>query len=163
VSGKPVAIKIGHRSRLCPFQQEDDVSKRDDQKTPHESLRAIPGLTDEDVEAVWSQGRVVTVPAGWSMVHEHEPPDSAYLILEGRVKVSLRKETVADLGPGDFVGEIAPIAHRLRTATVTAVDPLRTLAFPSAAFAQVRRQVPRFDEAVTKVATDRMHEIDRDS
>ena len=90
----------------------------------------MPGLTEEDVAVVWAKGTVVTVPAGWSMIHEHEPPDNAYLILEGRTRVTLDREKVADLGPGDFVGEIAPIAHRLRTATVTAVEPLRDARLP---------------------------------
>ncbi len=133
-------------------QHEDD---------PHQALRDVPGLTNEDVAVVWARGTVVTVPAGWSMIHEHEPPDNAYLILEGRTRVTLDREKVADLGPGDFVGEIAPIAHRLRTATVTAVEPLVTLDFPATVFAQLRREVPRFDEAVTAVATRRVEEIDR--
>lgn len=133
---------------------------RKDHDDPHQALRDVPGLTDEDVAAVWAKGSVVTVPAGWSMIHEHEPPDNAYLILEGSVRVTLHRDTVAHLGPGDFVGEIAPIAQRLRTATVTAVEPLVTLDFPAAAFAQLRKEVPRFDEAVTKVATQRLEEID---
>jgi CRP/FNR family cyclic AMP-dependent transcriptional regulator len=136
------------------------VFKNHHQDDPHQSLREVPGLTDEDVAAVWARGTVVTVPAGWSMIHQHEPPDNAYLILEGRTRVSLDRETVAHLGPGDFVGEIAPIAHRLRTATVTAVEPLLTLDFPGAVFARLRREVPRFDQAVTEVATRRVEEID---
>lgn len=134
--------------------------KRDQEQAPHQALRDVRGLSDEDAATVWAEGSVVTVPAGWSMVHEHEPPDTAYLILEGRVKVSLHRETVTHLGPGDFVGEIGPVAHRLRTATVTAVDPLLTLAFPSAVFARLRSDVPSFDAAVTAVATQRLAEID---
>jgi CRP-like cAMP-binding protein len=136
------------------------VFKNHHESDPHQALRDVPGLTDEDVAAVWERGTVVTVPAGWSMIHEHEPPDNAYLILEGRTRVSLERETVAHLGPGDFVGEIAPIAHRLRTATVTAVEPLLTLDFPASVFDQLRREVPRFDQAVTAVATARVEEID---
>ncbi|MCW2847146.1 MAG: putative transcriptional regulator, Crp/Fnr family [Marmoricola sp.] len=137
--------------------------RHDQDNTPHESLRAVPGLSDEDAETVWSQGRVVTVPAGWSMVHEKEPPDSAYLILEGRVEVTLNKQSVTELGPGDFVGEIGPIARRLRTATVTAREPLLTLTFPAADFVRVRRDVPSFDQAVTEIAEARIREIDGDS
>ena len=61
--------------------------KRDHDEAPHQSLKAVPGLTDDDVAAVWARGTVVTVPAGWSMIHEHQPPDTAYLILEGRTRV----------------------------------------------------------------------------
>ena len=140
---------------------EDRVLKRDNADDPHQSVREVPGLTEEDVAAVWAKGTVVTVPAGWSMIHEHEPPDNAYLILEGRTRVTLDRETVAHLGPGDFVGEIAPVAHRLRTATVTALEPLLTLDFPATVFAQLRSEVPRFDQAVTAVATQRVEEIDQ--
>jgi hypothetical protein len=44
---------------------------------------------------------------------------------------------------------------------VTALEPLLTLDFPATVFAQLRSEVPRFDQAVTAVATRRVEEIDR--
>jgi len=155
------ACRIREQKHSDPTQHmEETVFRHKPDQNPHQSLQAVPGLSHEDVELVWAQGSVVHVPAGWSMVHEAEPPDTAYLILEGQTRITLHNKTVTHLGPGDFVGEIAPIAHRLRTATVTAVEPLLTLAFPTKVFTQLREQVPSFDEAVTRIATERIKEID---
>lgn len=126
----------------------------------HPTLRQLSGLSEEDLAVVWAAGRVVNIPEGWSMILERTPPDNAYLILEGRVGVRLRNETVTELGPGEFVGEIAPIAHRLRTATCTALTPLHTLDFPAEEFARLRAEVPHFDDAVEAVAAARLAEID---
>lgn len=126
----------------------------------HPALQKVEGLEDEDRRKIWDDGTVVTVPAGWSMVHEHEPPDEAYLVLEGRVRITLDRERVATLGPGEFVGEIGPVERRLRTATATAMEPLLTLAFPSAVFADLRRTLPRFEHAVTTIAGARLSELE---
>src|SRR4029079_17817 len=74
-----------NRDREPPM--EDKLLKRDNAEDPHPSVHEVPGLTEQDVAEAWARGTVVTVPAVWSMVHEHEPPDNAYLILEGRTRV----------------------------------------------------------------------------
>jgi serine/threonine-protein kinase len=64
--------------------------------------------------------------AGSAIVTEGEPGDTAYIIVEGRCRVSkLVGETdtfVRELGPGDVFGETAVLATRTRTASVVAID-----------------------------------------
>ena len=50
-----------------------------------------------------------------------------YLIVEGRAAVSVGTRRVAELGPGDFFGEVAVLRDGLRSATVTAETRLRCL------------------------------------
>src|SRR3954470_6409127 len=82
-------------------------------------------------------------------------------ILEGHAKVTLHMSKISILGPGDLVGEIAPVGHRLRTATVTALEPLHTLAFTAEVFNELREQLPRFDQHVTDIALARINELER--
>lgn len=129
----------------------------------HPALRHLAGLSDDDARAVWARGRVVPVPEGWSMIHQHEAPANTYLLLEGSARVDLDRVRIGTLGPGDVVGEIAPLTHRLRTATVTALEPLVTLALTADDFAATTTEVPRFAEALSRIASARLAELDRSS
>jgi MFS family permease len=56
--------------------------------------------------------------AGEAFIHEGDQGDTAYLVADGRLDVSVGGQPVAELGRGDLVGEIALLRGGLRTATV---------------------------------------------
>lgn len=66
-----------------------------------------------------------TLRAGETLFREHEPGHSAFLIESGRIRIVVGQEesalTLADLGPGDLVGEMAMIDDAPRTATAIAL------------------------------------------
>ncbi len=59
------------------------------------------------------------------IAREGERGVGLFLILEGQCKVSIGGKTKAKLGPGDFFGEVALLDGGPRTATVTALTPVR--------------------------------------
>jgi MFS family permease len=67
-------------------------------------------------------------PAGAVVMREGESGDSFYLITGGSAAVSVHGAPRPSLGRGDCFGEIALLRDVPRTATVTAEQPLRTLA-----------------------------------
>lgn len=71
---------------------------------------------------------------GERIVKEGDPGDEFYLIVDGDVDVDVGGTVVKRLGPGDYFGEIALLYQTPRTATVTAVTPLRTLSFDGSHF-----------------------------
>jgi CRP/FNR family cyclic AMP-dependent transcriptional regulator len=115
-------------------------------------------LSDQDMRAVCRAGREVTVPEGWSLLNESTPPDQAYLVIEGRLGVARHGATIAELGPGDIVGEIGVAQHRLRTGSVTALTPLVMLHLTSEAFRGLYTGVPAFRSAVDAVVETRLAE-----
>ncbi|HEY6296976.1 MAG TPA: cyclic nucleotide-binding domain-containing protein, partial [Streptosporangiaceae bacterium] len=63
-----------------------------------------------------------------------EHGDLFYLVVEGTAAVSVQGTPRPPLGPGDCFGEIALLRDIPRTATVTADEPLRTLALDRESF-----------------------------
>ncbi|MGH3358139.1 MAG: cyclic nucleotide-binding domain-containing protein [Nocardioidaceae bacterium] len=124
-----------------------------------ERIRELPafrGLSDAEMNKIAAAGTVVTVPARWSMILEGSPPDEAYLILDGQVVVRRQGEQVAELQPGDIVGEISLHERILRTATVTALTPLELLHLGRDAFTRLYESVPAFRDAVDATVSERL-------
>jgi CRP-like cAMP-binding protein len=70
------------------------------------------------------------LPAGARVFEQGEPGDRMLLIADGQARSSIRlpngiERALSHAGPGDVVGEIALLTGAHRTATVTAVTPLR--------------------------------------
>ncbi|MPZ61530.1 MAG: cyclic nucleotide-binding domain-containing protein [Propionibacteriales bacterium] len=105
-------------------------------------------LSEREMREVCGAGREVTVPEHWSFISEQTPPDKAYLMIEGRAAVLLQGRQIAELGPGDLVGEVGVRDHRLRTATVSALTPLKLVHFTKEAFRDLYDRIPAFRDAV---------------
>ena len=93
-------------------------------------LRSVPlftGMTDSAIESVGGLTHEVRFAESQDLVRQGEEGDSFLVIVEGRARVLQNGDTLRDLGPGDYLGEIALIDGRPRTATVTALEPVRAL------------------------------------
>lgn len=89
-------------------------------------------LTDEEQALLAGLGRIAVYPPGATMCSEGDPATHVFVLLSGLVKVlsvtSDGHEVVLALrGNGDVVGELAGETTGHRTATVQAVDTVRTL------------------------------------
>jgi MFS family permease len=93
-------------------------------------LRAIPifaPLPAPAIERLLAHVGWITVPAGTIVIREGAVGDRFYVIGEGAVDITRGDRQLARRVPGDFFGEIALLRDVPRTATVTAVYPLRLL------------------------------------
>jgi CRP-like cAMP-binding protein len=112
-------------------------------------------FTPEEIAKISASGTRVTLPAGWSPIWEDTPADKAYIILSGTVSVRRDGEEVAQLGPGEIVGEAAILNRSLRTASIVALTPLELIHLSADTLVRLNVEMPRFHEALEKVAEER--------
>ena len=87
-------------------------------------LRPIPifsPLPAPALERLASQLEPVEVSFGTEVIRQGDPGDRFYVIESGRFEVTVDGTPTAELGPGDFFGEIALLRNVPRTASVKAL------------------------------------------
>ena len=95
-------------------------------------------------------------PADTELIREGDPSGSFFVLLEGGAEVSVRGEKVRTLGPGDFAGEIALIAHGPRTASVRTTIPVRSLVIPGPKFRALLGRQPEVQLMVLAALAERV-------
>ncbi|MFA5885307.1 MAG: cyclic nucleotide-binding and patatin-like phospholipase domain-containing protein [Acidimicrobiia bacterium] len=114
-------------------------------------------LDDDAREFICAQLTPRSITGGEVLIREGDDADSLYLIAEGRVRVSSRRDdgttqVLAELGRGELVGEMALVTNEPRSATVTAVRDGLVLELPASAFLDLVRRYPDvLREVTTKV------------
>jgi CRP-like cAMP-binding protein len=78
------------------------------------------------------------------------------ILVEGEADVVRGVRKVNELGPGDFVGEIALVSGKPRTATVRTRGPARVLVVSASAFRTLMRDVPSIKDKVLAAVTARV-------
>ncbi|ALX03646.1 hypothetical protein AERYTH_02495 [Aeromicrobium erythreum] len=116
-------------------------------------------VTDFDaktIEKLAGVGRPVNIPERWAVMIENTPADKAYIILEGTVEIRRHQESIAELGAGDVIGEMALVNGKLRNATVVAKTPVKALHLTDSDVAELLEHDPNFAEKLQKKATERL-------
>ncbi|MFI5225449.1 MAG: cyclic nucleotide-binding domain-containing protein [Candidatus Limnocylindrales bacterium] len=101
----------------------------------------------------------VDFPAGRAIVRQDEVGTGFYLIAGGRARVVRDGETVAELGPGQFFGELSLLDGRPRIATVSAIEPTTCLAIASWDFETLLQAQPGVAIAILRGVAQRLREV----
>ena len=109
----------------------------------------------DDLEALVDASGHFALPPQWSLLHEGIPADAAYVILEGKARVFRERDVVAELGPGDLVGEMALLVGGERSATVSSVTRISGLRIDYEKLAHLLTHRPRLTDAIQSVVTER--------
>ncbi len=129
--------------------------------------RLLEPLRDDDREAFLAVARPRTFARNEALCHEGDPADSLHLVEQGHLAVhaglaSGATATFTVLSTGDYFGELALLrADHRRTATVTALEPSRTLAIAATAFDALCRRSPGIERIVSALLADRIDILSR--
>ena len=121
-------------------------------------LKSIPlfaDIADEELAKIATFAQEVTVEAGRELVREGDFSYEFMAIEDGEAEVTRHGEHVADLGPGDFFGEMGLLEKTLRNATVTAKTPVRIVTLTGWDLKRIERSVPEAIERVRATIEER--------
>jgi CRP-like cAMP-binding protein len=99
-------------------------------------------LSDDVLDQVAGEIHQVTFAPGTRFITEGQMDDDAFVIVDGEAEVSVRGSRIRSLGAGDVVGEMAAVAGRPRSASVTATTELRALVLTAPYLRDLMREHP---------------------
>jgi CRP-like cAMP-binding protein len=109
-------------------------------------LKALPlfkDLSKEELKDVARHADEVDVDEGKHLIDQGRSAYEFFAIEEGTAEVTREGGHVADLGPGDFFGEIGLMEpDRERTASVVATSPMQVIVMTGPDFRRVSREMP---------------------
>jgi CRP/FNR family transcriptional regulator, cyclic AMP receptor protein len=119
------------------------------------SIALFEEVGDEELAEISPFATEVSVEEGRELVREGDFSYEFMAIEEGQAEVSRGGEHVADLGPGDFFGEMGLLERTLRNATVTAKSPMRLVTLTGWDLRRVERAAPEAMERIRTVLEER--------
>jgi CRP/FNR family transcriptional regulator, cyclic AMP receptor protein len=128
-----------------------------------EQLAAMPffaGLSKKQLRRISSLMTRVDLPAGQVLTREGQSGSELFIVLEGEVEVRKGDRVIATRRPGEYVGEIALLDRRPRTATVVATTPVSVEVLSRREFASLLREASELSEQILATIDRRLADLD---
>ncbi len=135
-------------------------------QSTEELLAQVPlfaDLSKKHLAQVSNLATRIDFPAGKVLAREGDPGHEFIVILEGEVEITRGDEVVATRAAGSYVGEIALLEHRPRTATVVAKTPVSADVIGQREFKTLLADEPKIAEALQAKSAERLRELDGDA
>ena len=123
-----------------------------------ERLRKVPlfeGLSDHDYKRLEQWTDEISVPTDKHLVHQGAYPHEFMVIEEGTAEVEHDGAHLADLGPGDFFGEMALLLNVPRTATGKATSEITLVVMHERNFRAMEEEIPSVAKRIQTVLEER--------
>ena len=121
-----------------------------------EGVGLFSSLSKKELKQVASWTDEVSVSAGYELATEGRFAHEFFVIEDGVAEVRKGDEPIAELGPGDFFGEIALLETERRTASVIAKTPMRVIVMFQREFSQMEAELPAVADRVRSAIRARL-------
>jgi CRP/FNR family cyclic AMP-dependent transcriptional regulator len=125
-----------------------------------ERLKKVPlfgSLPKKELKKLAQHADEVQVAAGTRLATQGDFAYEFFVIEDGTAEITQDgKRLDADLGPGDFFGEIGLLESERRTATVTATSPMTLVVMTGWDFRALERELPQVSAEVRAAIKERM-------
>jgi CRP-like cAMP-binding protein len=128
-----------------------------------ERLAGVPlfeGLSKQQLRRISSLMTRIDRPAGQVLAREGEHGSEFFIVLEGEVEVRQGDRVIATRRPGDYVGEIALLDKRPRTASVVATTPVSVEVLSRREFVSLLAEAPELSEQIMATMARRLAELE---
>ena len=126
----------------------------------------LQSLPDQDAKLLLRSGKTNTYARRDVLVHEGDVADSFHIVLAGHAAVQVttpagERAIVNVLGPDSHFGEVSLLGRNdpRRTASIVALEQVRTLSIPATVFHDLRDRNPRLEQLVTSILVRRVDEL----
>src|SRR5438067_8858473 len=131
-------------------------------------LRSVPLFSSLDSKSTAKLGEYLTIhdyPKSATIFRYGDPGDAMYLIDVGKVQISITDAdgavvTLAELGAGDFFGDMAMLDGHARAANATATEDARLAKLTRDEFLSFMRGDPRVTLELLTALTQRVRPTD---
>lgn len=126
-------------------------------------LRGVPlftGCTKGNLSRISRLVDEVDLPAGRELIRQGRIGNEFFVIVKGTVEVFRDGRLIDTLGPGDFLGEIALIDHRPRTATAVCKTDCTLLVLAHREFHTLLEDSPGIATAVMRSLAERLRALE---
>jgi CRP-like cAMP-binding protein len=123
-----------------------------------ERLAQVPlfqGLSRRQLRTVSSLTTRIDLGPGTVLAKEGQPGSEFFILLHGEVEVRHRDQVLGTRGPGEYVGEMALMDSRPRTADLVAKTPVIVEVMSSREFRSLLSEVPALSEQIRATMTAR--------
>ena len=123
-----------------------------------EELRSVPlfeSLSDDVLRELSVWINEVRVPEGKHVVDEGDYSNELFVIQDGTAQVLRDGDKIAELGPGDFFGEMGVLGKAQRNATVVATSPMRLLTLSTWDVKRLRSSAPELLDQINEAIEQR--------
>ena len=124
-----------------------------------EGIALFERLSKDQRAEVARQTDEIDVEAGKRLVSAGRFGYEFFVIENGTAEVVRDEEHVADLGPGDFFGEMALLGDTTRNADVVASTPMTAMVMTDRAFRSLARKMPEVAEEIRDACRRRTEEL----
>jgi CRP-like cAMP-binding protein len=121
-------------------------------------LRTVPlfeSLSSDERRAIAPHADEIEVPEGTELVRQGEFAYEFFVLEDGTADVMRDGERVAELGPGDFLGEMGIVGKVVRNATVVTTSFARAIVMTEQALRSMTVTNPAVAERITAVVEER--------
>jgi len=123
------------------------------------AARLFDGVDEAGMTRIADVAVEVDFPADHVIARQGEIGTGFFVIKSGSVRVVRDGRRIADLGPGEFFGELSVLDGRPRTAQVVASGPTSCLALSAWDFEAVVLDHPRVALAILRGLAGRLREL----
>lgn len=124
------------------------------------ALRAVPGFADVDegmLLALIGDSANLFWPAGSTVFERGSPADGLYIIISGKLRVIDKNDAdVAEMGPGDFFGELSMLLDTVHRHDVRVEEDSELMVLPKDCFEELAGEHPQLGRAIRERAEERI-------
>src|SRR2546421_7914870 len=105
-------------------------------------------------------GEPESIPVGHMLTEQGRLAEEAYLVIDGTADVIVGERTVAEIGPGESIGEMAVVDNWPRSAYVVARTPMKVYRIAAPTFLKLLDEVPTVGRALIQSLSARLRKLD---